>query len=316
MRRGPAIGVLPLLGCLGALLVLAGCGGGDTGATATVTETATAADQPAAGIGDGGDRPGGGAADAAKLGAELDRLGERIGARVGATVGPPGAPPLALGSLRSGSAWSTIKVPIALQVIDEAGGVDGLTGEQQAEITAAITQSDNDAAAALFDDLVSAHGSVDAASEAVTELLRKAGDGKTEVATQGRDGFSSYGQTEWSLPAQQTFMGALLNGCVGEPSGRKLILAKMSEVSSDTWGLGSAGVPALWKGGWGPGTDGKYLVRQMGRITVDGNDYAVTLAAIPDDGSFESGQVAATQVARWLADHAADSSADGKPGGC
>lgn len=298
--------LLGLMLCLGTLLAFAGCGsGGDaTEATATVTATATTAAEP--GQGDGGrsdDRP----PDATKLSAELDALGERIGAQVGATIGPPGAPPLALGSLQRGSAWSTIKVPIALQVIDEAGGVDGLSSEQSANITAAITRSDNDAAAALFDDLVASHGGVAAASQAVTDLLREAGDEETVVATEGRDGFSSYGQTEWSLAAQQTFMGALLNGCISDRSGRQFILAQMSQVSSDTWGLGSAGVPALWKGGWGPGTDGKYLVRQMGQITVGGSDYAVTLAAIPADGSFESGQSAATQVAQWLVDHAADS---------
>ncbi len=110
-------------------------------------------------------------------------------------------------------------------------------------------------------------------------------------------------------------MGALINGCIGERSGREFILAQMSQVSSDTWGLGSAGVPALWKGGWGPGTDGRYLVRQMGRITVDGSDYVVTLAAIPDDGSFASGQAAATEVARWLVDHAG-AEANAEPGAC
>ena len=309
--------LLGLTLCLGALLAFAGCGSGGEAIETSATVTATA-EGPAQGGGQGdGGRSGGRAPDAAKLSAELDALGERIGAQVGATIGPPGAPPLVLGSLRTGSAWSTIKVPIALQVIDEAGGVDGLSSEQSANITAAITQSDNDAAAALFDDLVASHGSVEAASQAITDLLREAGDEKTVVATEGRDGFSSYGQTEWSLEPQQTFMGALLNGCIGERSGRKFILAQMSQVSSDTWGLGSAGVPALWKGGWGPGTDGKYLVRQIGRITVGGSDYAVTLAAISGDGSFESGQSAATEVARWLVDHAADSDRDGaEPGGC
>lgn len=310
--------LLGLLLCLGALTALAGCGSGadESGPATPAVVTSTATETvPDDGDGDVDRRPDAAAPDAAKLSAELDALGKRLGARVGATIGPPGAPPLLLGSLRSGSAWSTIKVPIALQVIDEAGGVDGLSSEQSANITAALTQSDNDAAAALFDDLVASHGSVAAASTAVTELLRKAGDAKTAVATEGRDGFSSYGQTEWSLQAQQTFMGALINGCIGERSGREFILAQMSQVSSDTWGLGSAGVPALWKGGWGPGTDGRYLVRQMGRITVDGSDYVVTLAAIPDDGSFASGQVAATEVARWLVDHAG-AEANAEPGGC
>ena len=317
--------VIALLACLVAGIAaatVAGCGSGDDPETiATAPEPAAAGGdrQPdkAKGGGDGtgekgGGDPGAGAADAAALSAELDQLGERLGARVGATIAPPGAPPLVLGSLQSGSAWSTIKVPIALQVIDEAGGVSSLSGAQISNIQAAISRSDNDAAAALFDDLASSDGSIESASAAVTDLLRKAGDSKTDVSTQGRDGFSSYGQTEWTLEAQQTFMSALLNGCIGQADARKYVLAQMSAVTSDTWGLGSAGVAALWKGGWGPGTDGKYLVRQMGQIVVDDTKYAVTIAAIPDDGVFETGQGVASQVAQFLVDNAPG----GRPGGC
>lgn len=293
--------------CVGAMTMLAGCGGGATGETApapttTTTATTTTRVEPA-------ETP-----DASKLSADLDALGERIGAEVGATMGAPGAPPLVLGSLQSGSAWSTIKVPIALQVIDEAGGVEKLPSSQRADITAAITRSDNEAAARLFEGLVASHGSVAAASQALTDLLREAGDEETVVSTKGRDGFSSYGQTEWSLQAQQTFMGALLNGCVADPGARDFVLAQMSQVTSDTWGLGSAAVPALWKGGWGPGADGRYLVRQMGEIDVDGADLAVTIAAIPGDGAFESGQAAATRVAQWIVEHAPKDA--GKPNGC
>ena len=39
------------------------------------------------------------------------------------------------------------------------------------------------------------------------------------------------------------------------------------------------------KGGWGPDPDGRHLVRQMGIA----GPLAVALAAIPADGSFESG---------------------------
>ena len=63
-------------------------------------------------------------------------------------------------------------------------------------------------------------------------------------------------------------MSRLAAGCVGSPASRELVLNLMGEVSSDTWGLGSAGVPARWKGGWGPGTDDRYLVRQMGTLSV------------------------------------------------
>lgn len=315
---------LTILLCLAAaVLALLACGGSGDGTEtiAPLTDSTTAADQPAQGGGGGskGSGSGGGGEeqgvpDSSKLSAELDALGERIGSQVGATIGAPGAPPYVLGSLQSGSAWSTIKVPIALQVIDEAGGVDELTSAQRADITAAITQSDNEAAARLFDILVSNHGSVEAASQALTDLLREAGDEETVVSTEPRGEYSSYGQTEWSLQAQQTFMGALLNGCIGDAGGRDFVLTKMSEVVVESWGLAAAGVPALWKGGWGPGVEDGYLVRQMGKINVDGTDYAVTIAAIADDGSFEGGQAATTEVAKWLVDHAPKDA--GEPGGC
>ena len=70
------------------------------------------------------------------------------------------------------------------------------------------------------------------------------------------------------------------------------------------WGLGSAGVPALWKGGWGPGLDGAYLVRQMGVLFIGDSGTVVTLAAIPSDGQFATGQSMATAIAQWLAEHA------------
>ena len=98
--------------------------------------------------------------------------------------------------------------------------------------------------------------------------MREAGDTETTVSTHGRDAFSTYGQTEWSLREQHRFMAALAGGCIASPASRRFVLGLMSQVTSDTWGLGSAGVEALWKGGWGPGVDGRYLVRQMGEIRV------------------------------------------------
>lgn len=244
-----------------------------------------------------------------KSSADLDALGDQLGAEVGGTIGTPGAAPLVAGSLQSGSAWSTIKVPIALEVIDEAGGTSGLSSAQQSEITAALTASDNEAAADLFDDLVAQNGSVGSASSAVTQTLRDAGDAETVVSTEGRDGFSSYGQTDWSLGAQWQFMSGLLNGCVGSSDAQSLVLDQMRSVTSDTWGLGSVGVPALWKGGWGPGVDGRYLARQMGAVEIGGQQYAITLAVIPDSGDFGSAQADATAVAKWLVEHAPGSGA-------
>jgi hypothetical protein len=168
----------------------------------------------------------------------------------------------------------------------------------------ALTLSDNEAAAALFAYLEREHGGLADASAAVGEVLREAGDNTTQISTHGRDGFSSYGQTDWSLVNQQLFMSKLAAGCVGTLASREYVLKLMGEVSSDIWGLGSSGLPARWKGGWGPGVDGRYLVRQMGIVYVGNREAVVTLAAIPSNGQFETAEAMATSVAQWIAKRA------------
>jgi len=241
-------------------------------------------------------------------------LESELDAEVGATIGPPGGPAESFGSLSSGAAWSTSKVPIALRLLQDVGGPSGLSSAQAEEMRRALTLSDNEAAAALFADLERRHGGLAAASAAVGEVLREAGDGSTRISTRGRDGFSTYGQTEWSLLNQAQFVSALADGCIGTQPSREYVLDLMGEVSSDTWGLGSAGLPARWKGGWGPGVDGRYLVRQMGILYVGDHEAVVTLAAIPTDGQFESGEAMATRLAEWLAGRAERVAA--APSGC
>jgi hypothetical protein len=245
----------------------------------------------------------------------FEELAASLGGQVGATIGPPGSSDmLSLGNLSSGSAWSTSKVPIALRVLQDAGGPAALSSGQTEAMSRAITLSDNEAAASLFADLESSHGGIEAASAAVGEVLREAGDSTTQISTQGRGGFSSYGQTEWSLANQHLFMSKLAGRCIGSPESDEYVLSLMGEVSSDTWGLGSAGLPALWKGGWGPGLDGAYLVRQMGVLLVGDRGAVVTVAAIPSDGQFATGQSMATAIAQWLAKRADKYAA--APGGC
>lgn len=230
-------------------------------------------------------------------------LERQLGGEVGAVIGGPPRTnsPLSFGNLQSGVAWSTSKVPISLRVLQDVGGPSNLSASQDEAIRLALTLSDNEAAAALFADLEQSHGGVIGASAAVEEVLAEAGDEATHISTQGRDEFSTYGQTEWSLLAQHQFMSQLAGGCVASPASREYVMQLMGEVSSDTWGLGSAGVPAIWKGGWGPGVDGQYLVRQMGVFYLGDREAVVTLAAIPDDGQFESAQTMATDLAGWLA---------------
>jgi len=247
--------------------------------------------------------------------AGFDELEASLPGQAGIAIGPPGSGPAASGgSFTTGSAWSTSKVPVALRVLQEAGGPSGLSSGQEEEIRAALTASDNAAALSLFGDLEERYGGAAGAAAAVDEVLAEAGDTTTHVSSVGRNGFTSFGQTEWALDLQELFMSRLVAGCVGSPASRELVLGLMGEVSSDTWGLGSAGVPARWKGGWGPGVDGRYLARQMGTLSVEGGEAVVALAAMPDDGSFETAQSMATAVAQWAAGQAPAYA--GSPGGC
>jgi hypothetical protein len=256
----------------------------------------------------GGERPSASLAGFSELEASLPGA-------VGVAIGPPGGGPAAsAGSLTTGSAWSTSKVPVALRVLQEAGGPSGLSSSQEANIRAALTASDNAAALALFADLERRYGGAAGAAAAVDEVLAEAGDTTTHVSSVGRDGFTPFGQTEWSLELQELFMSRLAAGCVGSPASNEFVLNLMGEVSSDAWGLGSAGVPARWKSGWGPGTDGRYLVRQMGTLGVARGEAVVALAALPDDGSFETAQSMATAVAQWAAEKAPAFA--GPPGVC
>jgi hypothetical protein len=242
-------------------------------------------------------------ADARSLIALERRLGAELGVAV-ATLGHGRS--ASLGSLRSGEAWSTIKVPMAAAVIRDAGGPSNLRAGDAQAIRSALTASDNAAAAALWARLAETHGGADGAAAAVEAVLADAGDNRTSVSMQGRGSFSPYGQTQWSLSAQGRFMAGLASGCAFDQGITGSVLELMGEVvAAQRWGLGSIGLPVRFKGGWGPGVDGRYLVRQVGVIELDGGSRAVSvaLAARAVDGSFESGTRALSRLAGWVSDH-------------
>jgi hypothetical protein len=229
-------------------------------------------------------------------------LASTLGAELGVAVAPIGGGDVITdGTLRVGPAWSTAKVPIAIRVIEDAGGPGALSSAQADLIERALTLSDNEAAAELFAELEHRYGGTAGAASAVTEVLRAGGDSATDISTVGRDGFSPYGQTAWALADQARFVGELAGGCVADGATSDYVLRLMGAVTSDTWGLGSLPGDDEWKGGWGPGTDGRYLARQMGVIELpDGSTAAVAIAARAGDGSFESAQAAATQLAELV----------------
>jgi len=192
-----------------------------------------------------------------------------------------------LGDWHSGPAWSTSKVPLALAALRATPGA-----RTEDLVRRALTSSDNAAAERLWSDL----GSGPEAAQLVDRELGALGD--TTTRTQGiqiRPPYTPFGQTQWSLADQVRFASGL--ACA---SGVDFVRTQMASVSvGQRWGLGS--IPgALFKGGWGPDPIGRYLVRQLGIVELDGHRVAVALAVEASDGSFASGVAAADKLVSLL----------------
>lgn len=224
-----------------------------------------------------------------------------LGGRSGIAVSPLGfdQPVQRAGSLQDAIAWSTSKVPVAMAVYDA-----GLADQHAANLSAAIIQSNNEAAMALWQAL----GAGELAAEAATAELRAAGDFTTVIESQViAQGYTPFGQTLWSLGDQAAFTA----GMPCSDSGLQ-VLGLMGQ-AVQPWGLAAVGLPAEHKGGWGPGSQpgqsGGYLDRQMGVVTVDGKPIAMTIATLPADGSHDTGTRNLTAIAQWAVEHLDVSSA-------
>lgn len=221
---------------------------------------------------------------------------EETGAQVGVAVRP-----LSLGAavddggLQVGSAWSTMKVPVILARYRMAVEAGEAQRTFEANVALAITESNNEAIDAIFGELEQAKGGVVGASRYVEEGLLEAGDRNTEINTVvPAGGFSTFGQTQWSLDEGTSFYRALADGCLRPRAGVWEILRYMGQiVSYERWGVGQAdfagAAKVLFKGGWGPNPEGRYLVRQFGIVESAGRGFVVGLIAEPADGGFESG---------------------------
>lgn len=212
---------------------------------------------------------------------ELRATFEKVGRDTGATISVAWFDPVSskietAGSGQAWVAWSTSKVPVSVAV-SQAGKAGAMAGS----MSAALRQSDNAAAEALWQSL----GTSDAArAQAVTQVLRQAGDNSTTVpSVRLRSGFTVFGQTPWTTASQVGFMMKL--PCL---DGSSPVVSNMGQVSSgQRWGMGR--LPgATFKGGWGPGVSGGYLVRQMGWYQ-NSEGKRVPLAIAAQAGSFDGG---------------------------
>lgn len=201
--------------------------------------------------------------------------------------------------------WSTTKIPV-IAALMTAVAPHELSEEEQAEVRQAITESSNEAILSLFHALEHIKGGFVGASEAIEAELRASGDRYTVVATQPPPpgAVTTFGQTDWSPEASVRFFSALDAGCLLTPSQTSRVLGLMQQVvSSESWGLGSAGFAHVaFKGGWGP-EGAAYLVRQTGIVDPGTPDAtAVAMVAHPPAGasSFAEGTEMLTRTASWL----------------
>lgn len=222
-------------------------------------------------------------------------LSQRLGGSLGLAYSPIGIghTAVSLGELRAGPGWSTMKVPLAIAVLKAVG--DQPSSQMTRLMALAITQSDNDAAMALWSQL----GAPGDAAAQVQAVLQAGGDPTTVVpSTVVRPGYSPFGQANWSLAAQATFAAAL--PCLAHTGP---VLELMRRVTpSQRWGAGTQVTTVAFKGGWGPGTNGAYLVRQLAIARLpDGSRVGLALAAIAGDGRFDTGVAHLNALAAWAA---------------
>lgn len=200
----------------------------------------------------------------------------------GAVYGKVGGPATSVGTLTSGSAWSTMKVPVAIAAARSRGA--------NSDTRAAITASDNEAARRLWNSMGSG------AAQRVNSVLQEGGASVQVNTTVTRSGFTAFGQTDWSLSSQQAF-AQRMSGL----SGATPVVQYMGQItSSHRWGLGSIGSKQWFKGGWGPDEGGRYLVRQFGIVELPSGTYAIAIAVKPSDGQFATGTSQLTTLAKWV----------------
>ena len=202
-----------------------------------------------------------------------------------------GAQPRTFGSWSTGTAWSTIKVPLAIAALRKDSHLD------QRLIVRAIANSDNDAAEQMWATL----GAPTEAAQAVQAVLAQGGDTTTTVQSQRvRPPYTAFGQTDWPQAQQARFAFAL--PCLDSASTAPVIDQMHRLDAEQLWGLAALDSAAA-KGGWGPQPDGGYLVRQLAVVTNESGTSGVALAAKPVDGKFATGIAILDKLGAWVFNH-------------
>ncbi|WP_288292419.1 hypothetical protein [uncultured Varibaculum sp.] len=218
-----------------------------------------------------------------KIASEVSRIEQSRGARIQVSWLEGGQIQTA-GSLQDLPAWSTSKVPVAMAIYAQ-GKADANSGN----ISAAIRASDNAAAEALWQGL---GGSDAQRAQAVTAILRQAGDSRTTVpSTRLRSGFTIFGQTQWNTTDQLQF----LQNFNSLPGAAQLKSHMYAAYGNQRWGIGRLPNSAV-KGGWGPTLSGGYTARQIGWFQSEGKETPIAIAA--QASSFGAATAVVDEVAK------------------
>lgn len=202
-------------------------------------------------------------------------------------VAGTGSSSTGVGEVDADTAWSTMKVPIAIAALQNGSA-------EMDDVKAAITLSDNDAAIDLWNSL----GAGDDAANTVQAVIRRFGDSRTVVLPDDRAGADEpFGMTRWTAADQVRFVEGL--ACTTDPSAVK-VRDYMGQIDpSEQFGL--AGVhPSMVKAGWGNEDNGDYTVRQMAILPHDGGYSAVTFIA---QGSEDEVDRTVANLKTWFAAH-------------
>ncbi|MBC7302905.1 MAG: hypothetical protein H5T78_18400 [Nocardia sp.] len=226
------------------------------------------------------------------LAAEFTLLQSTLPGQVGMALMPVGGGRMTIyGDWTTGIAWSTMKIPLAVAALRH--DPDQSIFEM---VQAAITVSDNDAAAGLWESL----GDAPEAADAVQQVLDEAGNAATgKTASRTELDSTSFGGTEWSLANQVRFASRL--PCLPNS---EVVTSLMGEITEDQgWGLGLLD-DTEFKGGWGPDDiTGIYTVRQFGLVPIGSGQLAIALAAQADSGSFDDTTALLDRMALLLSRH-------------
>jgi hypothetical protein len=208
-------------------------------------------------------------------------LSDGVPATVGVALASSGSV-ASLGDWQTGVAWSTIKVPLAIAALRAGCASTDL-------ISASIAQSDNGAAEQLWSGL----GEPGEAAQQVKAVIN---DPSTVVESQRiRPEYTAFGQTQWSLVRQAEFAARLPS----IPDASPIIELMGNLCIEHRWGLAAKGFAA--KGGWGPGVDDDYLVRQFAIVPTGSATVGVALAAETRDE--ETGVEVLNTLADWVVEN-------------